>query len=171
MNVYKAVMLRAPDGYHMPKDFYAYSGREDYVLTSLIAGFHARVIFPIAQRVGAPDWLQAQGYHLTAFTTESAARDFVKSCDLWHSAVVFEARAFDVLDILPRRAITMSLSPISEMRFPHTFGKMQIPWPVGTIMAKELQLLRCVWSMFPYPPLGIVCTEWPIGGQYEDQSG
>ena len=82
--------------------------------------------------VSAPDWLAKQGYWLTCFETFAQASQFKCNEVLF---AVWECRAREI-----KRQLPQVYEPLNLSR-----GRMLYPgdqWPKGTIMAKQLKLVK-----------------------------
>jgi hypothetical protein len=113
---------------------------------SLVADGKALTCYSQDRWVRAPKWLARKGYHLTCFLSLRDALQFMDKMELkrGRNLVIWEAKAWGVTFKLPS---VCNLSYLHDGHFKpglsYFFGKIQV-WPPGTMMAKEIKLVRKV---------------------------
>ena len=119
--------------------------RDGEELYSCMVGGKARVKYEPCVWVSAPDWLAKEGYHLTAFkdfwVAEAYYEAIIAPPEVHHE--LWEAEAENVIKRLP-----------PKMRVGDVMSGLIVPWykdgwPIGTVMAKQIKLVRPMRSTKP----------------------
>lgn len=119
-----------------------------YYVSSVVCN-KAQVIYRVGEWAEAPEWLKQYGYHLTAFNEYYFAHAFhdraISVNTEYNNKVfmVFEAEAKGVLTELPPRANIAELDDYNRLAVPyHTHCEDYEKWPRGTIMVKQIKLVK-----------------------------
>lgn len=124
----------------------SYTTTNTSVLFSAAAREQAAVQYKEGEKVFAPSWLAAKGYHLTAFENEAAAWAVYRPGLHHGTLVLYKAFGYDKV-LLPGR---LNLAYITSERtyLEEVLGNYYFPdftnyaWPDGTVMYKALTLIE-----------------------------
>jgi len=104
--------------------------RAGLAVSSWACGPYSRVTYAVGKKACAPERLAAKGYHLCAFLSEQDAFNLAKK-----RCQVYRAWLYDVH--IPTVPICYGMS-----FYPDNLQASPDPWPPGTVMAKQIQLIK-----------------------------
>jgi len=109
-------------------------------LVSARIGIPARVIYKPGKWVKAPRWLAKKSYHLTFFIRLKDAQRFLpnKKTKWMEKYEIWECDWKGLLKEVPPLCVTHKLER-------GIFIRVGSYWPSGTLMAKEIKLIKRVW--------------------------
>lgn len=109
-------------------------------LYSCIAGGNAQIQYKKDEFVQAPEWLQKINYHLLVFDSKLTAIDFMRN-NPGGKTVLYTCEIKNIIKNLPLcfsfPGLLNKLTNFTTFNYPNL-----INWPNGTIMVKEVKLIK-----------------------------
>ncbi len=114
----------------------------DGLLTSIVAGGKAQVIYEPDKWIEPPEWLKEQRYGLLVFRTLEEAKDFAFD---FAGVVIYEVKVQSPWLLQPMLDLDfLQKGTIKEYLF-DTPALSVFTWPKGTLMVDWLKLEKEVW--------------------------